>query len=270
MERNKKLSRRDFVKFAGLSTGTFGASRIIRFSKENESGFSYEGVRYSFSTDRPIYALTIDGGWFPEAMSGILDTLKEKRARATFFLIGMAVINLENHTPGVMQRIVKDGHSIGYHTMKHEQKDILEKKDYVWWTDDFNKWWKLMRYYLGADLATVGLRRQARAPYGLFTDEFKKMCEKKQLDIYGWNIGLNNVQEGRRLHRGDILLLHITNKDLEVLRNGIKTSGRLIGTSLDCFENEDMCQPKIAKREQFEKNKWQRLFKKLELSKKIK
>jgi peptidoglycan/xylan/chitin deacetylase (PgdA/CDA1 family) len=270
MERRNKLSRRDFLKLGGMSAGSLATDRLVKFSNKEENDVSFERVIFSFNTDRPIYALTIDDGWIPEAMDGMIDVLKEKHMRASFFLVGVAVMNLENRRPGIMKRIIKDGHSIGYHTMKHPEPDFLEEASYKWWEEDFNKWWKLMRYYLGADLAIAGLRRQARAPYGLFTDEFKELCERKSLGAYGWNIGVASVLNGKRLKKGDMLLLHVANKDLEVLKNGIKTQGKLIGTSIDCLENEDMCQSGITKYGELEKDKWERLFEKLEKTNKYK
>lgn len=264
MERRNKLSRRDFLRLSGMSAGSLATDRVVKFGKKEENSTIFKRVRYSFNTDRPIYALTIDDGWIPEAMEGMLDVLKEKHMRASFFLVGVAVTNLEKRSPGIMKRVIKDGHSIGYHTMKHPEPDFLEEASCEWWGEDFNKWWKLMRYYLGAELATTGLRRQARAPYGLFTDEFKEFCERKSLGAYGWNIGTASVMSGKRLKKGDMLLLHVTNKDLEILKNGIRTQGKLTGTSIDCLENEDMCWSGITKYEELEKDKWERLFEKLE------
>ena len=59
-------------------------------------------------------ALTFDDGpgrWTAE----ILDTLKERHAPATFFLIGDQVVN---HY-GLTRRIVDEGHEIGNHTFTH-------------------------------------------------------------------------------------------------------------------------------------------------------
>ena len=60
-------------------------------------------------------ALTFDDGpdsqWTPQ----ILDILKEKNVKATFFIIGA---NAEAH-PGLVQRILAEGHEIGNHTFTH-------------------------------------------------------------------------------------------------------------------------------------------------------
>jgi len=60
-------------------------------------------------------ALTFDDGPDPEWTPQILDILKAKQVRATFFVIGS---NMEAH-PGLVQRILADGHDVGNHTYTH-------------------------------------------------------------------------------------------------------------------------------------------------------
>lgn len=60
-------------------------------------------------------ALTFDDGPSPKWTPKILDILKEKNAKATFFVIG------ENGeaNPGLVQRVLAEGHEIGNHTFTH-------------------------------------------------------------------------------------------------------------------------------------------------------
>jgi cellulose synthase/poly-beta-1,6-N-acetylglucosamine synthase-like glycosyltransferase/peptidoglycan/xylan/chitin deacetylase (PgdA/CDA1 family) len=60
-------------------------------------------------------ALTFDDGPDPEWTPQILDILKEKHVRATFFVIGS---NAEAN-PDLVQRIVAEGHEVGNHTYTH-------------------------------------------------------------------------------------------------------------------------------------------------------
>ena len=60
-------------------------------------------------------ALTFDDGPDPAYTPEILDILKEKNVKATFFIIGA---NAEAH-PGLVQRILDEGHEIGNHTFTH-------------------------------------------------------------------------------------------------------------------------------------------------------
>ena len=60
-------------------------------------------------------ALTFDDGPDPEWTPQILDILKQKHVPATFFVIGE---NMEAH-PGLVQRILAEGHEVGNHTYTH-------------------------------------------------------------------------------------------------------------------------------------------------------
>jgi cellulose synthase/poly-beta-1,6-N-acetylglucosamine synthase-like glycosyltransferase/peptidoglycan/xylan/chitin deacetylase (PgdA/CDA1 family) len=60
-------------------------------------------------------ALTFDDGPDPEWTPAILDILKQKKVPATFFMIGSA---MEAH-PGLVQRVLSDGHEVGNHTYTH-------------------------------------------------------------------------------------------------------------------------------------------------------
>ena len=60
-------------------------------------------------------ALTFDDGPDPDWTPAILDILKEKKAPAAFFMIGS---NMEAH-PGLVQRVLDEGHEIGNHTYTH-------------------------------------------------------------------------------------------------------------------------------------------------------
>jgi peptidoglycan-N-acetylglucosamine deacetylase len=60
-------------------------------------------------------ALTFDDGPDPAYTPAILDILKQKNVLATFFIIGA---NAEAH-PGLLQRILDEGHEVGNHTFTH-------------------------------------------------------------------------------------------------------------------------------------------------------
>ncbi|MBD5634067.1 MAG: polysaccharide deacetylase family protein [Candidatus Eremiobacteraeota bacterium] len=60
-------------------------------------------------------ALTFDDGPNPPYTDEILDVLRRERARATFFVVGRAVVAY----PQTARRIVREGHAIGNHTWDH-------------------------------------------------------------------------------------------------------------------------------------------------------
>jgi peptidoglycan/xylan/chitin deacetylase (PgdA/CDA1 family) len=63
-----------------------------------------------------LVALTFDDGPNEPFTSQILDILKMRRVKATFFVTGVGC----RRFPGVLQRLAEDGHEIGNHTFTHE------------------------------------------------------------------------------------------------------------------------------------------------------
>lgn len=60
-------------------------------------------------------SLTFDDGPDPAYTPAILDILKKKNVKATFFIIGA---NAEAH-PALLQRVIDEGHEVGNHTFTH-------------------------------------------------------------------------------------------------------------------------------------------------------
>ncbi len=59
--------------------------------------------------------LTFDDGPIPHVTEWVLETLERFQAKATFFCVGD---NIQKH-PGIFQKILDQGHSIGNHTYHH-------------------------------------------------------------------------------------------------------------------------------------------------------
>ena len=68
-------------------------------------------------------ALTFDDGPDPKWTPKILEILKEKKAPASFFVLGTQA----QHYPDLLEQIVRDGHEVGNHTYTHQ--NIAEESD---------------------------------------------------------------------------------------------------------------------------------------------
>lgn len=66
------------------------------------------------TTEKELF-LTFDDGPVPGPTDFVLEILKKKNVKATFFCIGD---NIHKH-PGIFQKIVEGGHAIGNHTFNH-------------------------------------------------------------------------------------------------------------------------------------------------------
>jgi peptidoglycan-N-acetylglucosamine deacetylase len=76
------------------------------------------GVRTSYNsvkTSQKVLAMTFDDGPHPSLTPKLLDLLKERNIKCTFFLIGKQV----KMYPDLVRRIVAEGHEIGNHTWTH-------------------------------------------------------------------------------------------------------------------------------------------------------
>ncbi len=76
----------------------------------------------SIGTSGNRIALTFDDGPDPRTTPLVLDTLRERGVKATFFVVGWQVA--EN--PGLVRRIVAEGHTLGNHTYDHADMSALE------------------------------------------------------------------------------------------------------------------------------------------------
>ena len=85
-------------------------------------------------TSEKVVALTFDDGPTPEYTDGVLDVLRERGVKATFFLMG---VDAEKN-PEQVRAIIADGHELGNHTFNHpdmtlasvdKAKDEVERTD---------------------------------------------------------------------------------------------------------------------------------------------
>ncbi|MCI1944829.1 polysaccharide deacetylase family protein [Clostridium luticellarii] len=77
------------------------------------------------SPESRIIYLTFDDGPSSEVTNKILDVLKDKNVKATFFVIGSKVEGREK----ILKRIYREGHSIGLHTYTHKYNKIYSDDD---------------------------------------------------------------------------------------------------------------------------------------------
>lgn len=87
----------------------------------------YAEVLSRGSPRRRELALTFDDGPDPNSTRRVLQILRDKNAKATFFLIGHKV---EQH-PEVVREIVKAGHDVALHGFRHDRLFSLRSPRYV-------------------------------------------------------------------------------------------------------------------------------------------
>jgi peptidoglycan-N-acetylglucosamine deacetylase len=85
--------------------------------EENAPGWSkpVNDTYTRVSTGRKVVAITFDDGPHPENTPRLLDMLKERRIKATFYVVG----NMVKYSPQLIRRMIAEGHEIGNHTVTH-------------------------------------------------------------------------------------------------------------------------------------------------------
>lgn len=76
---------------------------------------------------KPYIAMTFDDGPHPVHTPRLLDMLKRRNIRATFYVIGHKV----ERYPHIIRRIVAEGHEIGNHTWKHDNLTKLSNAQII-------------------------------------------------------------------------------------------------------------------------------------------
>jgi chitin deacetylase len=78
--------------------------------------------KVKLNSEKNVIALTFDDGPTAEFTPQVLDILREKNVKATFFLIGHKL----KRFPKIGQQIVAEGHALGNHTWHHWNNQMTE------------------------------------------------------------------------------------------------------------------------------------------------
>lgn len=132
---------------------------------EEEEPHIYDGVAY----------LTFDDGPVPSITSQILDTLKEKNVKATFFVLG----SYAKRYPDVVKRAYDEGHTIGLHSYSH-QKSMFDSL--TAFKEEVDKNFDVVYDITGEK------PKFFRVPYGTkLKQAYSDYLTNKGLSVIGWN-----------------------------------------------------------------------------------
>ena len=149
-----------------------------------------------------LLALTFDDGPHPEHTAVLLDGLRDRGAKATFFLVGCQV----ELAPELVERMAAEGHQIGVHTLDHVQVNGLSRKEFEGQVEGLRR----VLYPL------IGERELwLRPPYGIMDENTLRWADSPvmlwSVDPEDWKDGsveriVSHITE--RVRDGDVILLH--------------------------------------------------------------
>jgi len=190
---------------------------IIKIKEEMNKPKSQPNKQTAKQYNGPKTAyLTFDDGIVRENTNKILDILKEKNVKATFFILG----NTISKNQDILKRIADEGHSIGNHSYSHRREVIYNSSDAL--MDEINKTATLIKEVVGKVLKLF------RPPYGSSVIKGKSYQEAlKDYKIVLWNVDsndsrvkdinadqiYNNVVDQVKNKRTAIILFHDTKQE---------------------------------------------------------
>lgn len=165
-------------------------------------------------TEKKVY-LTFDDGPIPEATPFILDTLKERGIKATFFMVGENAFRY----PELLERVRAEGHAIGNHTYNHmggakhsinTYMNNIRKADEILHTHLFRPphgWMKISQY---AWLS----RKYKVVMWDLVTRDYSRLLTAEDV--------VNNIK--RYARNGSIITFHDSLKSIDKLHTALPES----------------------------------------------
>jgi peptidoglycan/xylan/chitin deacetylase (PgdA/CDA1 family) len=121
-------------------------------------------------------ALTFDDGPKASTTPQILDELKKRDIRATFFVLG----KMADRAAGkeLVRRMLAEGHTVGNHSWNHPNFRKISKSKV---RKEVERTQKL--------LESLGVTsRYIRAPYGATNKEVRALLHEMDMDLIGWNV----------------------------------------------------------------------------------
>ncbi len=179
------------------------------------------------SGEKVIY-LTFDEGYENGYTNDILDTLKKKNVKATFFITG----DYAKREGEIVQRMIDEGHTVGNHTWKHYsmpeksqevcRDEIKQLHDYV--KENYNYTMTVLRPPMGEfSEQTLALASEMGYKTYLWSFAYKDWDPNSQSDQ---TAALKKLNE--RLHCGAIYLLHAVSP----------TNAKILGDFIDYAEGQ--------------------------------
>ncbi|MDE6029456.1 MAG: polysaccharide deacetylase family protein [Clostridiales bacterium] len=182
---------------------------------------------YSVETDEKAVALTFDAAWGADKTLGILETLEQKDACATFFLVSFWAEKYENELKTLA---ASDRIEIGTHSATHPYMSKLTKSQMEL---ELSTSKSLIERISGRKIDLF------RPPYGDYSDSLLNVAKEQGLHTIQWDIdsldwkGISKEQITSRIvgkcRNGSIVLMHNDGKHtleaLPAIIDGLRAKG---------------------------------------------
>lgn len=207
----------------------FGENNSRPKGNESAENLQQYNAYYIAPSEEKILYLTFDCGYENGNTDAILDALQKHGVKATFFVVG----HFLESAPGVANRMVQEGHSIGNHTYHHPGLSTISTKEALA---------QELRLLEETCLAVTGTEpaKLYRPPQGKYSFQHLQNAKELGYSTIFWSLAYadwdtkNQPDEEdaiekltKRIHPGAIVLLHNTSA----------TNGKILDRLLTTWED---------------------------------
>jgi len=129
------------------------------------------GTLTEVRTTVPAMALTFDDGPDPKVTPALLDILGEHGAKGTFFVVGQAALRC----PDLVERMVREGHAVGGHTLDHVALPGLSARACLW------------QIRQGVAMLPEGATELFRPPWGRQSPRTRMLTALARQEVVAWS-----------------------------------------------------------------------------------
>ena len=212
----KKIRMDAICHFCTFGIGLFLLWGMLKGQIETKSALVSQSLDRNETA--PMVALTFDDGPSQYWTKGLLDGLKERNVKATFFLIGANVEGRES----LVERMVAEGHLIGNHTYSHVQLTTVSSAEACREIDQANQ---VLSETVGEVIHYI------RPPFGSWQEGLDSLVDMQvvlwTVDPQDWKVQNTKIIVENVLSQvkdGDIILLH------DVYKESVEAAFQIIDT----------------------------------------
>ena len=218
-----------------MSTGSWGLSfrteGLPPIGPASGAQLARYDAAYLGDTTQKVLYLTFDAGYENGCTQQILDVLQKHEVPAAFFLVG----NYIEKNADLVRRMVAEGHTVGNHTMHHQDMSKLtDKAAFQKELADLEKLYE----------STVGqpMEKYYRPPQGIYSEENLRLARELGYKTVFWSLAYadwnNDSQPTKeqafnkllpRVHNGAVVLLHSTSKTNAEILDELLTKWKEMG-----------------------------------------
>lgn len=192
---------------------------------------------------RKSIALTFDDGPDPETTPIILDILKEKNIRATFFVIGKKA---EKH-PELIRRIDEEGHIIANHSYSHHYLIAFFSTE---------KLKKDLEHCASTIYEILGKTPKFfRPPFGVTNPRYARVLRDLKLDSVGWSVRSMDTKAKSKYEIINRVISKLKAKDIVLLHDNRKVTADSMEDLIEhCLQKGIKIEPlsKLIQKEPYE------------------